>query len=384
MRTVHEKTIENSGAIVVVVDNDGKAEYVSASVKDVLGFQPEKLLGEGWFAFTQINSGERESVLEHLSGVTSGSAVAIPYERLLRTAWGGQKWILWKTSRADDGKLLGIGYDITERKIKEQQLEKRTRDLAERNREMEASLRYAKRIQDAILPSPAALQEFFPESFVFYKPKDIVSGDWWWMHETENEIYVAAIDCTGHGVPGALLSVLAHSIFREVFVNRKFYSLSEILHEIDRELFSALNHDHTSDPYLDGMDVALLRISKDKNAVGFAGACRPLLLKKENEWIEFKSDPYPIGFYSGMNKKFTERVIDVKKGDTIFLFSDGFADQFGGQRNKKLGKKAFRELLLSLGGMNGNEQESFLEYSLNNWKQEEEQTDDITVIGLRL
>ncbi|HTL82926.1 MAG TPA: SpoIIE family protein phosphatase [Bacteroidia bacterium] len=382
MRTVHEKTIENSGAIVVVVDNDGKAEYVSSSVKDVLGFQPEKLLGEGWFAYTGINSDERENILSHLSGVTSGSSVTVPYERLLRTAWGGQKWILWKTSRADDGKLMGIGYDITERKLKEQQLEKRTSDLADRNREMEASLRYAKRIQDAILPSPSALQKYFSDSFVFYKPKDIVSGDWWWMHETEEEIYVALIDCTGHGVPGALLSVLSHSIFREIFMNKKIRSLSEILHETDQELYRALNHDHDSDPYADGMDVALLRVTKKERKVEFAGAGRPLLIQRGNEMLEQSGDPWPIGFYSGMKKKFSDRVIDVREGDTLFIFSDGYSDQFGGQRNKKLGKKSFRELLLSLGGMSGEEQSSFLEYALHNWKQEEEQTDDITVIGL--
>jgi PAS domain S-box-containing protein len=384
MNALTEQIIDRLGTIVIVLNENGLAEYVSPSSYPLLGFHPEELLGDGWLMRTRFDENERTDVVRHLTRIQNGTTPPLSYERLLRTAYGGQKWILWNTSPAGEGKLIGIGYDITERKRKEELLLQRTNDLDERNKEMESSLRYAQRIQAAIMPDVNELRRSFSDAFVFYKPKDIVSGDFWWYHETSENVFVAALDCTGHGVPGALMSVLAHSILREVFFNRGLNDPAEILREIDEELFIALNRESSHRPYTDGMDIALCCFEKKQKHLHFSGAYRPLLLARKGELIEYPASRYPIGFYSDVEKHFSTCTIELEEGDTVFLFSDGFADQFGGEKEKKLNKKRFRELLSSINGMKSDEQESFLEYALVNWKQEFPQTDDILVMGLKI
>jgi PAS domain S-box-containing protein len=384
MNTLTEQIIQQLGSIVVILDDQGNAEYVSPSAQTVLGFSPEQLHGQGWLNYTRTDESERMHVIRDLIRIRKGIGENVAYERLLRTSSGGQKWILWNTVASEEGKLIGIGYDITRRKQREDLLAQRTLALQERNQEVESSLRYAQRIQSVILPDVAALQRLFPGAFVLYRPKDIVSGDFWWLHETETSVYVAVIDCTGHGVPGALMSVLAHSIFREVFFNRQLEDPGRILHEIDHELFLALNRENHGRPYPDGMDIALCCFRKDKRQLEFAGAYRPLVIVRGNTMQELAANRYPIGFFSNVEKKFVTHTFALEEGDCIYMFTDGYADQFGGQKEKKLNKRQFRELLSTIAPMEGNEQLAFLEYALVNWMQQYEQTDDITVVGLKV
>lgn len=384
MNTLTEQVLEQLGSIVVILDEQGNAEYVSPSAEQMLGFTTDKLLGQGWLTYTRTDENERVEVIRDLIRIRKGIKHNASYERLLRTASGGRKWIHWNTVASDNGKLIGIGYDITVRKQREDVLAQRTRELQERNLEVESGLRYAQRIQAAILPEVDTLKKTFTDAFVYYKPKDIVSGDFWWTHETDDALFVAAIDCTGHGIPGALMSVLAHSVFREVFLNRQLDEPSEILRAIDEELFQALNREHTHKPYPDGMDVALCRFDKSLSRVDFAGAYRPLVIARNGQLMEYPASRYPIGFFCNVEKQFTTWSCNLQKGDCLFLFSDGYADQFGGERDKKLNKRGLRELLSTIQEMNGDEQVSFLDYALNNWKQDKAQTDDITVIGLRV
>lgn len=384
MNTLTEQIIQQLGSIVVILDEQGNAEYVSPSAQAMLGFSPDQLMGQGWLNYTRTDENERINVIRDLIRIRKGIQHNVTYERLLRTASGGQKWILWNTVASDEGKLIGIGYDITRRKQREELLTRRTHDLQERNQEVESSLRYAERIQRAILPEAQSLKRFFSDAFVLYRPKDIVSGDFWWFHETETSLYVAAIDCTGHGVPGALMSVLAHSVFRDVFFNRQLENPGRILEEIDHELFLALNREHPDSPYPDGMDVALCRFDKQLRRVEFAGAYRPMVITRKGQQLEYPASRYPIGFFSNVQKQFTTWSCDLQPGDCIFLFTDGYADQFGGEKEKKLNKRRFRELLTTIEEMEGEEQHAFLEYALVNWMQDYAQTDDITVIGLRV
>jgi len=384
MNKLTEQVLQQLGSIVVILDQQGSAEYVSPSAEAMLGFTPEKLLGHGWLTHTRTDENERINVMQDLIRIRRGVQHNVSYERLLRTASGGQKWILWNTVASDDGKLIGIGYDITRRKQREDLLTQRTKDLHDRNQEVEASLRYAQRIQSAILPEPSELCRTFRDAFVYYKPKDIVSGDFWWYHESDDAVYVAVVDCTGHGIPGALMSVLAHSIFREVFVNKQVSEPSKILEEIDKELFIALNKEHAHRPYPDGMDVALCKFEKDLRRVHFAGAYRPMVIVRDGALLEYPASRYPIGFYFNVEKQFTTWSCDLRENDCIFLFSDGYADQFGGEKEKKLNKRGFRELLTTIQPMNGEEQHAFLDYALSNWKQNYPQTDDITIIGLKV
>lgn len=395
MNALAEQVLSKLGTIIVLLDEQGRAEYVSPSTHDVLGFTPGQLIGDGWMDLTRFAESDRIIAREHFDRMRKSAGAHAQYERLLRTAYGGKKWILWNTTPTPEGKLIGIGYDITERKRQEELLVTRTRDLDERNKEMESSLRYAQRIQEAILPSVAELRRSFRDAFVFNRPKDIVSGDFWWHYPKGDFVYVAAVDCTGHGVPGALMSVLAHSIFREVFINRGIEEPSEILAAIDRELFAALNREHIGQPYPDGMDVALCRFDRKKKQLQFAGAYRPLIVvpalqqnERDVKFIEYPASRYPIGFYSDAVKQFTTWTVELQDGDTCYIFSDGYADQFGGEpapsNGKKLNKRRFRELLCTLHSMNAEEQESFLEYALVNWKQDQPQTDDVLVIGLQV
>jgi serine phosphatase RsbU (regulator of sigma subunit) len=216
-----------------------------------------------------------------------------------------------------------------------------------------------------------------------YLPKDIVSGDYYFFYENEENKYVAAIDCTGHGVPGALMSVIANSLLKEVFYNKNLTQPDEILYALDELLFDSLNKNNQDEIRYDGMDISLCSINKKTNVLNFAGAMRPLFLVRENELTEIKGSKYPLGYYFE-KKQFILNTIQLKENDQLYLTTDGYADQFGGNKNKKLNRKAFKELLLSLNGMSGDEKNSFLDYSLRNWKQDEEQTDDVLVIGVSI
>lgn len=196
-------------------------------------------------------------------------------------------------------------------------------------------MQYAKRIQESILQPPEKLNQLFEQSFILYKPKDIVSGDYYWFYETDQYKFVAAVDCTGHGVPGAMMSMVANSIFKEVFINRQLTIPSIILKGLDEELNKAVNTNQEAN-FNDGMDVSLIRVDKTTNELVYSGAFRNLLVLRNKEVIELKGSRYPIGFYSGIEKIFDETTFQLQKNDNLFLFTDGYIDQFGGERNKKI------------------------------------------------
>jgi serine phosphatase RsbU (regulator of sigma subunit) len=180
-----------------------------------------------------------------------------------------------------------------------------------------------------------------------------------------------------------MMSMVANSIIKEVLLNKKVKSVSGILYELDRELFKAINS-YGSELSSDGMDVAVISISKKTNRLHFAGAFRPMIIVRREQVMEFRASRFPLGFYNDVEKVFDEQVILLQPGDNLFLFTDGFIDQFGGGENKKLNKRNFKELVKMIADMPVDEQESFLDYSFNNWKQEEEQTDDVLVVGIKI
>ena len=180
-----------------------------------------------------------------------------------------------------------------------------------------------------------------------------------------------------------MMSMVANSMFKEVFINRKISDPSEILKALDEELANSINKNQDA-TFNDGMDVSLIRIHKNTNELVFSGAFRSILISRKNELTELKGSRYPIGFYSGIEKEFEVKNFQLQKDDSIYLFTDGFIDQFGGEKNKKLNKSNFKDLLNTINDMNMDEQEAFLEYSLNNWKQNLDQTDDVLVIGIKI
>lgn len=266
----------------------------------------------------------------------------------------------------------------------------RTRELLEKSEKLEMaygeirdSISYAKRIQEAILPSFDLMREVLPESFVFYKPKDIVCGDFYWYAHKGDELIVAAVDCTGHGVPGALMTVIGNSLLNQIVNIAGIIDPADILQQLDRRLLETLQQHGTVDTN-DGMDVALCRYNRNTGELVFAGAKRPLYVFRRSGLKEIKGDKFPIGsFQYDGGKVFTEYRINVSPGDTIYLFSDGYQDQFGGISGKKFMTGQFRDLLKDIHHTPMQQQHETLEKVITEWQGDCEQTDDMLLIGIR-
>lgn len=253
--------------------------------------------------------------------------------------------------------------------------------LEEKNNEITDSITYAKRIQAAILPSDEIFKTHLPNSFVLYKPKDIVAGDFYWMEKVNNEIFFAAADCTGHGVPGAMVSVvcsnaLNHGLEKNTSIN------PGLLLDSTRD-FVKNKFETDSNNVKDGMDIALCALNFSTNQLQFSGANNPLYIIRENELIEIKGDKQHIGKHH-KESKFTNHNINLKKNDCIYLFSDGYADQFGGPKGKKFMYKQFKNLLLKISNLPLNQQKEILDDTFENWRGDLEQIDDVCVIGVKI
>ena len=257
--------------------------------------------------------------------------------------------------------------------------------IEEKNKDITDSINYAKRIQDAILPSEEQIKKMLPESFVLFKPKDIVSGDFYFFAEVENKVVAAAVDCTGHGVPGAVMSMVGHNHLKKIVYEQKTIDTSKILDELHKQVLHSLNRDITKRDSKDGMDVAIVSIDKQKREVQFSGAVRPLYYFVNGNFNEVKGERYSIaGVKEIGSAPYASTTISVTEPTTFYLFSDGFADQFGGKDGKKLMSKHFRELLSSIQNKSMSEQKTFLDNFIEDWKSGREQMDDVMVIGIKI
>lgn len=258
--------------------------------------------------------------------------------------------------------------------------------LKEHSQEIKDSITYAKRIQTALLPSESYFRQNFPDSFVLYKPKDIVAGDFYWLESLNDTVIFAAADCTGHGVPGAMVSVLCNNGLNRAVREFGLSDPGAILNKT-RELVIA-EFQKSKEQVRDGMDIALCTIEKDHSgeliSLKYAGAHNPLWIirKGEQEVEEIKGDKQPIGNYSDQ-KPFQTHEIKLQKGDTVYVFSDGFSDQFGGAREKKFKAKNFKKLLLSVQNEPMERQVALIDEAFENWRGQLEQLDDVCVIGVR-
>jgi serine phosphatase RsbU (regulator of sigma subunit) len=278
----------------------------------------------------------------------------------------------------------------------ERQVEERTAEVVhqkkiieEKNKDITDSINYAKRIQEAILPAKEIKYRIFPDSFVFFQPRDIVSGDFYWFSEKNGKKIIAAADCTGHGVPGAFMSMIGNAFLNEIVNEKGINKPSAVLDQLKINIITSLNQSATAETegnkkVNDGMDIALCALDEQNGLLEFAGANNPLWLVRNGACIEFKADKQPVGLHSAESKPFTLHSIPVQKGDTFYVFTDGFADQFGGSKGKKFKYKQMQELILSMQDKKMSEQEKILEQTINNWKGFMEQVDDILVIGVRI
>jgi serine phosphatase RsbU (regulator of sigma subunit) len=254
--------------------------------------------------------------------------------------------------------------------------------IAEKNREMTESLEYARNIQHAILPTGSELTDLLGSNFVLYIPRDIVSGDFYRACRlSENKVLFLVADCTGHGVPGAMMSMIGHSLLNEIVVEKKIHNPAAILNELRERIIKTLASQEKKRD--DGMDIALCVLDSDSAQLEFAGANNHLWILRNAEWIELKADKQPVGNYPNA-KPFTRQVIQLQKGDELFLYSDGFADQFGGPKGKKFKPSRLKDLLREAQFISPAEKKEKLAGEFRKWKGELEQVDDVCLLGIRV
>jgi serine phosphatase RsbU (regulator of sigma subunit) len=278
----------------------------------------------------------------------------------------------------------------TQKEMLELQVIERTKEIyeqkkliEEKNKDITDSINYAKRIQDALLPAKELKFRIFPNAFVLFKPKDIVSGDFYWFAEKDGRRLIASCDCTGHGVPGALMSMIGNNILNQIVNEKGITSPAEVLRILNIEIRKALKQGG-EEATKDGMDIALISFINDTE-IEYAGAQRPLWIIHNNELSELKADKLSIGgLQQEAEKVFTEHRVKLSPGDAVYFFSDGFVDQFGGLEGKKFMSKQFKAILLTIHHKPVAEQESILNKTIEDWRGMREQIDDILVIGIKI
>lgn len=274
--------------------------------------------------------------------------------------------------------ILFAAHDITEQKKIEQ-------EIKEKNRAVEESINYAQRIQTSILPDTKFVKEYLHKSFVFYKPRDVVSGDFPWFFNKNGIIYISAVDCTGHGVPGALLSFIGYFLLNNIVDHYDEITAGQVLDKLHEGVRRTLKQDRIDSDARDGMDIAFCKINLEKNLLEYSGAHRPLYLLRDNKLEQFKGNRKAIGgipYGKKPEKDFENHVIELKKGDKVFFFSDGLPDQIGGEKKRKYQAKRIREAILERPDATMDEYHEFFDQDFVDWKGDNKQIDDVLLIGI--
>lgn len=264
-------------------------------------------------------------------------------------------------------------------------ISKQKDEIERKNNVIIDSIEYAKNIQQSILPENDDIRRNFSQHFILYTPKDIVSGDFYWMHEDAERTLFAAADCTGHGVPGAFMSIMGYNLLNETINENPKANPSEILNVLNLKVLNSLKQYDKGASAKYGMDIALISIDKNKLTLEFSGAHNSLLIFRDKECIQLKADRLSVGsMVREETGKFTNHAFDFQKGDMLYMYSDGYADQIGGPDNKKYFSTPFRELLLSISKLEMEEQKKILDQTITDWRGKRSQIDDILVIGIRM
>jgi serine phosphatase RsbU (regulator of sigma subunit) len=295
---------------------------------------------------------------------------------LILLSGGLALWVTFHDRRKTTISTLPASNDTHERKKIELEIQHQNRKITE-------SIRYAKRIQGAILPNPALIHRALPDSFILYKPKDVVSGDFPWFVQVKNEIFMAAVDCTGHGVPGALLSLVGYFLLNDIVRSRKITDPGRILDLLDEGVATTLRPDEDAGSK-DGMDISLCKINREQRIVEYSGAHRPLYVMQNGELHEIKGNRFPIGGGIFKNQtSFGTKRLQLNRGDSIYFCSDGFSDQFGGPAGRKFGTKQLREMIVKVHAMPMKEAVAVFEETWESWRGNQKQTDDVLLIGVK-
>ena len=266
-----------------------------------------------------------------------------------------------------------------------ERIDKLRTQIEYRHKEIIDSVHYAKKIQQAILPSQEFVSSFLPDSFIFFRPKNIVSGDFFWVHRIDqNNVLFAAVDCTGHGVPGAFMSIMGYHLLEQVVMQHKVHEPALILNELTKSVVRSLKQTNELESVKDGMDIALCKIDYQNYLLEYSGAHNSLYLIRNGILTETKADRKSVGISVGKSVEFSNHQIQLEKGDCLYIFSDGYVDQKGGPENVKFFYQPFKELLIQIHKESMMSQKQKLEKVILDWKGDNGQIDDMLVIGLRI
>ena len=374
---------ENSLDLILRLSTTGQFFYANPVVEDYLGISPKALINktirEITFAEVLYNFFDEsiKKIRKEPSKVNTELSIPIRVgekesERIMSVD------AIPEYNENELETILFVGHDITEAKRIEMEIQ-------DKNKKIQDSINYAERIQTSILPDTRLIREELPKSFIFYKPRDVVSGDFPWYFKKDDILYIAAVDCTGHGVPGALLSFIGYFILNNIVDHPEDLTASEVCDQLHFGVRTTLKQDRVGAEARDGMDIALCKINLKKNEVQYAGAHRPLYHMRNGELTEYKGDRKAIGGIPHKNKieeNFKNHVINVEKFDRVFFFSDGLPDQLGGPENKKYSAKRIRDILVEQNGLNMEEYNKYFENDFYEWKQDGKQIDDVLLIGI--
>jgi PAS domain S-box-containing protein len=371
---------ENSPDLITRVDTEGKFFYINPVIETYTGKKPASLLNVS-LEESDLNEKLVTEWMQIL-GMVEDQQQKIAQEIEFPSELGDRVMQVNAIPEFDEEEklesVLVVSHDITDRKLIEMEIQTKNKKISE-------SINYAKRIQGAILPSTSIIKKVLPESFIMYKAKDVVSGDFPWFVHVGDDIYIAAVDCTGHGVPGALISLIGYFLLNDIVRSRKISDPGEILDLLDEGVTKTLRQDQEDSKTKDGMDIAFCKINLDNKMVEYAGAHRPLYFMKGEELIEVKGNKFPIGGGVFKNQtNFTTTKLEFGKGDSVYFCSDGFPDQFGGPEIRKFGPKRLRNLIREYHNKKKMEDiHELFDKEWESWKGDQKQIDDVLLIGIR-
>jgi serine phosphatase RsbU (regulator of sigma subunit) len=338
------------------------------------------------------NIGEMESCIISITsvycpGIENGDAISNEYVVIIMVpktvipVWM-KKYKTW----------LNFTFKLNEKRMNELVL--KNKQVSEKSKEISDSITYAQRIQEAVLPSMETISSLLPNNFILFKPRDIVSGDYYWITQVQNKTVVIVADCTGHGVPGAFMSMLGISLLNKLFVDKEELSAARVLNILREDVKKSLRQDknavkydkkgNSSQAVKDGMDMAIMIFDFKNKAMQFAGAYNPFYLVRNKELFQFKGDRMPVGVHVEEKASFTNHEIDIEKNDIIYAFSDGYVDQIDATGSKKFLTKNFKNLLLEINNLSMDDQKEVLNTKIEEWKGDHDQIDDILVMGIKI
>lgn len=381
MRSQMQALSENSPDLITRLNNDGDVFYINPVIEEYTGNKPEHFLKKNIndVSFHEKVVTQWLDILAQVRDTNEKISAEMDFPSLM----GDRVMQLnaipeYNIDATTIESVLMVSHDITDRKLIELEIQTKNKKITE-------SINYARRIQGAILPNNRVINQVLPESFIMYKAKDVVSGDFPWFMPIGDDLYIAAVDCTGHGVPGALISLIGYFLLNDIVRSRKITDPGIILDQLDEGVTQTLRQDREDSETKDGMDIALCKINLKKGEVEYAGAHRPLYsMSAGGELTEIKGNKFPIGGGIYKNQtKFTNTKLKVKKGDSIFFCSDGFPDQFGGPDNRKFGPKKTRDLISNNHKLPMKEVHNVISNEWETWKGDYKQTDDVLMIGIK-